>query len=515
MPDASPRPEAGEPLPRRRRVARDYLLSVLCVVASTAVAFLLFRRTELADIVMIYILGIIVVATRLGRGPSLLTSLLSVAAFDFIFVSPYFTFAVSELRHVGTFAVMLLVGVVVGNLTERIRAAARLASAREARTQALYSLGQELSQCADPAALVATAAANVTRHFQGRATLLLRADAGGLGAPDDGFPLDAQERQAALRVLDQAEPRWPATPSGGGHRVALLPLQGSQGTLGVICVVAEGPARWEDPDQRQLLEAFARPIAVALERALLAEQSGRDRRRAEEERLRNALLSSVSHDLRTPLGIITGAVSTALENPGLPEALRRELLSSAQDEAQRLHRLVSNLLDLTRLQAGSLELHTEWIPLEEVVGAVLNRPEFRADIARIQVHLPDNLPPVAMDPVLMEQVLSNLLDNALKYAPPGSPVEIEAWVADGSFTLAVADRGPGLAPGEEDRIFDKLARGSAGSRRPGAGLGLAICKGIVTAHGGRIEAVNRGQGGARFRVALPQGTPPELPAESP
>ncbi len=516
MPE-SPGPAPGGPQPRQRPRKRDYLFGVLAVLTSTVVAYLLFRRSELADIVMVYILGIIIVATRLGRGPSLLTSLLSVAAFDFLFVSPYFTFAVSELRHVGTFAVMLLVGIVVGNLTERIREAAWQARARETRTQALFDLGQALSQCTDPDSLVATAPAAVTRHFQSPAVLLRCEDSGRLaastGAPDLQF--SAQDRRRALEAVDRAEASWGADPPEAPGRPAFVPMIGSQGVLGVLAALPPGDGRWEDPAQRQLLEAFTNQIAIALERALLAEQGGKDRRRAEKERLRSALLSSVSHDLRTPLGIITGAVSTVLETPELSEGLRRELLISAQDEAQRLHRLVSNLLDLTRLQAGALDLRTEWVPLEEVVGAVLNRSEFKAGLGRIRTRLADDLPPLAMDPVLMEQVLSNLIDNALKYAPADTPVDLEAWVDAATFTLAISDQGPGLEEGEEDRIFERLARGSAGIHRPGAGLGLAICRGIVTAHGGQIRARNRPHGGAEFRMVLPLGTPPELPAESP
>jgi two-component system sensor histidine kinase KdpD len=223
----------------------------------------------------------------------------------------------------------------------------------------------------------------------------------------------------------------------------------------------------------------------------------------------------VSHDLRTPLGVITGAVSTVLETPDLAEAARRDLLVSAQEEAQRLHRLVTNLLDITRLESGSLDLRTEWIPIEEVIGSLLNRRELAAEAARIQVRLPDNLPLIAVDAVLMEQLLLNLVDNALKYSPAGSPVEIEAWTAGKSFTLSITDHGPGIASGEETRIFEKLARGEAASSRPGAGLGLAICRGIVMAHGGRIQAANHPQGGARFLVALPLGTPPAVPLEAP
>ncbi|MCE1205393.1 MAG: sensor histidine kinase KdpD [Holophagaceae bacterium] len=511
--------EPAAPLIRRTLTSplRNYLLSALTVVLASTLASLLFRRTELADIIMVYLLGILIVATRFGRGPSLLASVLSVAALNFLFVPPYYTFAVTDFRHVGTFAVMLIMGVVIGNLTERIRAQARMARGREQRTHALYRLGQELARSSGSAALVASALQNVATQFQSRGVVLQPDDQGRLQAPalPQAFPLDDQELGVAQWVFDHAEPAGLGTLTLPGARATYLPLRGASGAIGVLGLLPEGSPRWAEPDQRQLLEAFATQTALALERALLAEQGALDKRRADAERLRNALLSSVSHDLRTPLGVITGAVSTALETPDLSEPARRELLQSAQEEAQRLHRLVSNLLDITRLESGGLDLQTEWMPLEEVVGAALNRRELAQLAHRVRVALPEDLPLVAMDGVLMEQLLLNLLDNALKYSPPESPVDIKAWAAGKSLTLSIADQGPGIPAGEEERIFEKLARGQAASNRPGAGLGLAICKGIATAHHGRIQAVNHPQGGAQFLVTLPLGTPPAMPEELP
>lgn len=514
-----PGKEPTAPLLRRTITspARNYLLSALVVVLASAIGGLVFRRPEQADIIMVYLLGILIVATRFGRGPSLMASILSVAAFDFLFVPPYLTFAVADFRHVGTFGIMLLVGVVIGNLTERIHAQARLARSREQRTQALYSLGQELARSSGSAALVKSAIQNVARQFQSHAVVLQPDEHGRLQAPvhpHAKFPLNEQELGVAQWVFDHSEPAGLGTLTLPGAGATYLPLKGTSGVMGVMGVLPEGAPRWAEPDQRQLLDAFATQTALALERAMLAERGAQDRRRADEERLRNALLSSVSHDLRTPLGVITGAVSTVLETPDLSEGVRRELLHSAQDEAQRLHRLVTNLLDITRLEAGSLDLHTEWMPVEEVVGAVLNRRELGSEAQRIRVSLPEDLPLVALDGVLMEQLLLNLLDNALKYSRPGSPVEIKAWTVGKSLTIAISDQGPGIGDGEEERIFEKLVRGPAASKHPGAGLGLAICKGIVTAHGGRIQVGNRPQGGAQFLVTLPLGDPPSMPAEA-
>ncbi len=492
---------------------RNYLLAALMVGLASVAARLIFHRTELADIVMVYLLGIVLVATRFGRGPSLLASLLSVAAFDFLFVPPYLTFVVGDFRHIGTFGVMLLVGVVIGNLTERIRSQARLARSREQRTRALYQLGQALARGGGSTALVGTAIQKVATQFQSHAVVLLPDDTGRLQTPEHqlAFPLNEQERGVAQWVLDHGEPAGLGTLTLPGARATYLPLSGTTGVIGVMGVLPDGSPQWEEPDQRQLLDAFANQTALALERAVLAEQGAADRRRADEERLRNALLSSVSHDLRTPLGVITGAVSMALDTPGLSEAGRRELLQSAQEESQRLHRLVCNLLDITRLEAGSLELRKDWIPLEEILGSALNRQELAAEAHRVRVLLPEDLPVAPLDGVLMEQVLLNLLDNALKYSPPDSPVDIKAWAGGKSLTLSVADHGPGIAEGEEERIFEKLARGKEAEGRPGAGLGLAICRGIVTAHGGRIQATNHPQGGAQFLVTLPLGDPPPIP----
>lgn len=507
--------ESAPPRLSRRLTSppRNYVLSALVVLLASGAARLIFHRTELADIVMVYLLGIVLVATRFGRGPSLLASLLSVAAFDFLFVPPYLTFAVGDFRHVGTFGVMLLVGVVIGNLTERIRAQARLAQSREQRTRALYQLGQALAREGGSTALVGTAIQNVATQFHSHAVVLLPDEAGRLRTPDHqmAFPLNDQERGVAQWVFDHGEPAGLGTRTLPGARATYLPLRGVTGVVGVMGVLPDSAPQWEEADQRQLLDAFANQTALALERTLLAEQGAADRRRADEERLRNALLSSVSHDLRTPLGVITGAVSMALDTPGLSEAGRRELLQSAQEESQRLHRLVCNLLDITRLEAGSLELRKDWVPLEEIIGSALNRQELATEAHRVRVLLPEDLPVVPLDGVLMEQVLLNLLDNALKYSPPGSPVDIKAWASEKSLTLSVTDHGPGIAEGEEERIFEKLARGKGAAGRPGAGLGLAICRGIVTAHGGRIQATNHPHGGAQFLVTLPLGDPPPVP----
>ncbi len=229
----------------------------------------------------------------------------------------------------------------------------------------------------------------------------------------------------------------------------------------------------------------------------------------ETERLRSSLLSAVSHDLRTPLSVVTGAASTLLESDeSLEGPVRRELLGSILAEAERLNRLVANLLDMTRLEAGALKLHKEWQPLEEVIGAAIARLRRQLEGRPIAARLPADLPLAPMDELLMQQVLVNLLENAAKYTPAGSPIEITARAEDDRLVVEVADRGPGLPPADLERVFDKFFRGSGVSGRPGAGLGLTICRGIVELHGGKIAAENRSGGGAVFRFTLPLGSPP-------
>jgi len=274
-----------------------------------------------------------------------------------------------------------------------------------------------------------------------------------------------------------------------------------------------GQARVLDtPEQRHLLETFASQIALAIERGLLAEEAQAAHVSAEAERLRNALLSSVSHDLRTPLASITGGVSSLLESgDSLDAETQRELLRAVHEEAERLNRLVQNLLEMTRLESGSVQVRKDWHSIEELVGAALGRFNRRLGQRPIVTRIPADLPLVALDPVLIEQVLVNLLDNALKYTPPESPIEIAARVEGDGVTVEVADRGPGLPPGEERRVFDKFYRGRAVADR-GVGLGLAICQGIVEAHGGRIWAENRPGGGVALRFTLAgKDPPPRMP----
>ena len=486
----------------------------MTVAIMTGICYLLGNRFELADRVMIYVVGILIVATRFGRWPSLLAGVLSVLALDFFFVPPRLSFAVGGFQHMGTFLVMLLVSMVIGNLTERIRSQARLAHTRELRVRSLFRLSGELTRSAGSASLVESALRNVAAQFQSHVSILLPGPGGGLLVSKDsqGQALGQDELGVAQWVMDHREAAGRGTDTLPGAKALYLPLKGAHGPIGVMGIQPSGAPTEMEADQRHLLEAFANQTALALERVLLAERNVESQRQVDREQLRNALLSSVSHDLRTPLGGITGAASSLLEDHGeLDPGARRELLETIHEESLQLQRLVTNLLDVTRLESGVVEVNKEWVPAEEMVGSALNRLEAQIGNRVVKVELPPNLPLVQADPVLMGQVLINLLDNALKYSPADQPIEIRGWATDRTLTLSVTDHGPGIPEGQEERIFEKLVRIQQGDTRPGAGLGLAICKGVTQAHGGRIAASNRATGGAQFLVSLPLGARPAAP----
>ena len=485
--------------------------AVFAVLLATLAGIFVHHFLDLADLVMLYMLCITIVAARYGRWAALLASGLSVAALDFFFIPPQFTFAVHDLRHVGTFAVMLGVGWVVANLAEHIRAQTRIALERERHTRTLYRLGAVLAEGGVEEVLQDRLEAYLPGEL-GVPVLVLRADAKGSLQPRENpaARLNPEELAVAQWAMEHREPSGRGTGILPGSRALLLPLVGTEHPVGVLALFGTDPNVSIDSDRRSLLATLAAQISLALERARLAEERAEARIRAEHEHLRSTLLSSVSHDLRTPLATITGATTTLLD-PG-PEASpedQRMLLTTIHQESCRLQRLVNNLLDLTRLESGQVRVTKEWIPVEEVVGSALSRMEEQLGGRPLTVQLPEVWIP--LDPVLFEQVLLNLLDNAVKFSPAEAPIEIRCWVTDTRAILIVADRGLGIPPAEEERVFDKLFRGTKTAMTPGAGLGLAICRGIIQAHGGTIRAAARPEGGTEFIIELPlEGHPPEV-----
>lgn len=511
--EAEQRPAPSAPPPHARASLGAYARGALPVLVAAGVAALMPPQGDLADTAMLFLVAIATTAAFLGRGPSLLASVLAVAVFDFFFVPPFHTFSVANFHHVLTFLVMLLAGVLLSSVMERIRHQSMAARQREQRTAALFALTRALARARDAKAIAGVAAEQIREVFESHAVLLVPDEhaAAELGAPD-GSELTEVDRTVARWALEHGAPAGRGLEIIPEARVLGMPLLAEGHAVGVLAVVPEPETRFTDPAQRHLLETFVAQIALALERALLAEETQRAQLRAETEEMRSSLLSSVSHDLRTPIGTVLGAATTLHDRTAaLSVDERIELAGTIRDEASRLARLVSNLLDMTRVESGGLDVKKEWVPVEEIVGTALGRVEAR--LAGRDVHTevaPEILVPV--DPVLVEQVLVNLLENALKHTPDGTPIEVRAEQSPGHVTIEVSDRGPGVAEGNETRIFEKFVRASTAGG--GVGLGLAICRGIVQAHGGTIEATNRAGGGATFRITLPvDGEPPEVPSD--
>jgi two-component system sensor histidine kinase KdpD len=488
----------------------NYFFGMLVVIVCTVLAQLVNNRLERSNLIMLYLLGVVLVAVRFGRGPSIVASILAVAAFDFFYVPPYLTFAVSDTQYFVTFGVMLTVAVVISSLTGQIRLQAEAARQRERRTAALYSMSRELARTRGQEQLQAIALRHLKEVFASEVTIILPGAAGKLKTDEASYPLfmkDETEVAVAQWVFEHGQMAGQGTSTLPGAQALYLPLVASQRTIGVLGLCLYIP-NLLSPEQLHLLENFATQTALAIERDYLTEETRHSQLQIETERMRNSLLSSVSHDLRTPLATITGAASSLLEDgKSLSPQTRRELLTAVYEEAGRLNRLVGNLLDMTRLESGAIQVKKEWQPLEEVVGTTLARLENTNPALSathpINVKLPPDLPLVPLDEVLIEQVLINLLENALKYTPPGTTIEISATAQPQMVTVAVSDRGPGLMSGEENQIFDKFYRAKSGKATGGVGLGLTICRGIIEAHGGRIWAENQPMGGAVFHFTLP------------
>jgi two-component system sensor histidine kinase KdpD len=499
-------PEGRQPIRWGR-----YVWAVVITSVCTALAAAMYPYFELVNLVMLYLLGVTVAGLRLGRGPSVLTAILNVAAFDVFFVPPRFTFAVSDVQYLVTFAVMLIVALVIATLVASVRQQTRVAGARERRTALLYAMSRELAATRGIPGMARIAVKHVAEVFECQAVILLPNGAGKLAYPHD--PPVA----GSLRGADLAVAQWVAD---HGRRAGLgsdtlaaaaavyLPLGDSERKLGVLAVLPINPRRVLLPEQRHLLETFAGQIGLALERARLAEAAEAARVAGERESLRNTLLASISHDLRTPLAVMAGAGSTLAEQgDALDEATRRALARSIETKAREMSGLISNVLDLMRFETGETALHRDWESLDDLVGTALHRVEERLARYPVELRLPSDLPSVYVDASLIVQVFSNLFDNAAKYTAPGTRISVSAVVDGSSLLVTVDDDGPGLPAGDPARLFDKFQRGGEEGIVVGVGLGLAICRAIIQAHGGIVSARNRQGGGARFEFTLPTTGP--------
>jgi two-component system sensor histidine kinase KdpD len=508
-------PEAPRGPPKARW--RGYVEALAAVVLVTLVALPLRPYIEITNIAMLYLLSVVIVAVRAGRGPSIAASVLGVAAFDFFCVPPYLTFAVSDTEYLLTFVVMLVIALTVTHLTAGMRYQARVAAYRERRVRSLYDMSRELSGALTTEQIVEIAVQHVQGVFEAPSIVLLPNDHGKLAYPHGERPGELREADLSVAqwVYDREQPAGLGTGTLAGTGIHYLPLRAPVRTRGVLALKPRNERLIFVPEQHRLLETFAAQIALALERVHFVEVAQATQLRMASERLRNSLLASISHDLRTPLAVLTGAASSLTEQDQRlsPEA-RRELAQTIFEEAMHMSELTGNVLDMARLETGAVQVNRQWHPLDEVVGAVLSRLGRRLEGRRVDVRL-EGAPALAqLDSVLIGQVLTNLIDNALKYTPAGTPIEISAATDPDGLRLCIADRGPGLGPGEEQRVFEKFYRARPEAGPGGVGLGLTICRAVVEAHGGRIWAENRPEGGARFCFVLPQtGEPPAVQPE--
>jgi two-component system sensor histidine kinase KdpD len=520
--DPNEAPVRTMPLPASKWRLRQYALSVGVMALCTLACMPLRELVTITNLAMVYLLGIVAVAWHLGRGPAILASFLAVMAFDFFLVPPVLTFAVADTQYLFTFLVMLLVALVIGTLTARLRAAAATSQLRERRTASLHALSRKLASTRGQAAILQAMVEHIADVFECQVVALLPDARGKLevrAARPAEFELDAKEHGVAQWAYDLGQLAGLGTDTLPGAQALYVPLLASRGPAGSLGLKPAHPERLLIPEQLHLLEALTQQAALSLEIDRLSEEGRQQQVQIETERLRSALLSSVSHDLRTPLTAITTAASSLLETNDQPSGnSRRELLRTIYEESDRLTVQVNNLLEMTRLEAGTLKIRKELQPLEETVGAACQRLERQLSGRQLSIAIPPDLPMVPADGVLLEQVLFNLLENATKYTPPGSPLEIAARKVESAVLVEVADRGTGLGEDEEERIFEKFYRGQRHGATGGAGLGLSICRGIVLAHGGRIWAGNRPGGGAVFSFTLPLDAPnpcvDSLPAPS-
>jgi two-component system sensor histidine kinase KdpD len=502
--------DENAPLPARRffphRPLARYLTAVLLVAAATFLGFLIREYVAPTNLVMVYLLAVVIAATTLGRGPSLLASLLGVLVFDFFFVPPYMTMAVSDTEYILTFAGLFAVGFVISQLADRLRVQAEFAERRRMETASLYGLSRDLSVSKGMDGILHAITDNIAQTFDRDVLVFLPDRAGNLEsiAATENFATGENELAVAEWAYKHGQIAGRGTDTLPAAQARYLPLRTANAVIGVLAVRPHDPARHLPPEGYRLLEAFASQAALAVERVQLSEQAQQARLLEATEKLQSALLNSLSHDLRTPLVSITGALSGLDEQSAMLSAEdRRNLIQTAREEAERMNRLVGNLLSMTRIESGALFLHRRPEDFSELIEKALDILGKTIAANPIRVNIPPDFPAVPVDFALMVQVLVNILDNAVKYSPPGSPIDINAGQDGTTAHWEVADRGIGIPAEELARVFDKFYRVQRPEKAGGSGLGLSICKGIVEAHGGKIFALPRPGGGAVIAVELP------------
>ncbi|WP_241674394.1 DUF4118 domain-containing protein [Candidatus Methylobacter oryzae] len=466
-----------------------------------------------SNILMFYLLGVFFVAIRFGFWPSILASLTNAGAFAYFFAPPIFSFAIAEPENLAGLAVTMVVGTVTSKLAENVRHQARVAEQRERRVSALYRLSKELAEARLETEIIEIGVRHIYAEFGGRNTFLFP-DRNGLLCYADEPPLDISLQGANLSVarwvFNHGQMADKGTDTFSDSSI-YVPLNGSTGTIGVLALEQINLPGIFFAEQRQLLDTFVNQIVHTLERANLAEKAKEATLKMQAETLRNSLLSSISHDLRTPLATIVCAASTLETDTGqLDEDRKRKLAGAISEEAQRMSDLTTKILEMARLEAGEVVLNRQWYAPEEIVGSALRRLDKKLKSRQVNVTMTDGQALIYVDAVLLQQVIVNLLDNADKYSPPGLPIGISVETAPSGLSIAVADSGLGIPEHLQEKIFDKFFRIHAESAQSGVGLGLSICRAIVEAHGGKIHATNRSIGGAVFQLHLPVSEAPPI-----
>jgi two-component system sensor histidine kinase KdpD len=508
-------PAKASPAARWRKYFWGLAITALC----TAAAFPMYGHIELINIVMLYTLGAAAAGLWLGRGPTAMTAVTNVLAFDYFFEPPRFSFLVQDSGYLVTFAVMLIVALIIATLIVAVREQTEAAGAREQHTAALYAISRELAVTRDAQSMARVAIRRIEEELQCAALILLcdenaRLKSVPVAAGDCGQPvidLHAAQWAAATRCRAGMGTReYPSDPA------MYVPLIGLHATIGVL--VVERIERYGNllPEQQQLLEAFAGQLASALERARLTDIAHAAHLSAERAAMRNTLLASISHDLRTPLSAIAGAGSIVAQYDFALDIYRRVTLGRLiEDKARDMSELLSNVLELVRLESGADVLNRDWHTLTDLIGMAICRQEARLVGWRVITDVPEDMPMLSVDATLFVQLLGNLLENASKYTPPGTRITISASAHGDIVRLTVEDNGPGWATDRPEQLFEKFARGQPESAAGGIGLGLAICKAVARLHAGEIRAAEARDGGARVEIDIPvpeQYQRPTLPA---
>lgn len=482
--------------------ARHSLLSVGLVIAVTVLGAPTVAQIAPTNMTMFYLVAVVISAAYLGRGPAVLAAILGVLALDFFFVPPHFTFAVADTQYLLTFGGLLIVGLVISELTARVREQADAAQARELQATELYEFTRDLAAALGLDDIVRATATHVSHTFGSSSVVWLSegprlVQRGG----SETLAIGNQDLAAAQWAFAQGQAAGQTTDTFASAAIRAIPLKTAQRVVGVLGIAPVNPSILFPREQQRLLESFATQAALAIERAQLAEQARQAQVLQTTEKLQSALLNSISHDLRTPLVSITGTLSTLQEEAN--DAEHQSMIDTAYSEARRLNHLVGNLLDMSRIEAGAMRVRHVPCDAQDVIGSALEQLGDRIKGRTVTVDLPSTLPLVPMDFVLIVQVLVNLIENATKYSPANKPIEVQARISDGALEIRVLDRGAGIPTTDLQHIFDKFYR----VRRPdgvvGTGLGLSICKGIVEAHHGHIQAANREGGGTVMTVTLP------------